>query len=492
MKKIKLFPIILIVCLLFATMAPSAFALEDPQLTADHVLIADMASGRILYSKDMETQTAPASLTKIMTLLIAVEAIENGEATAEDSVEAPADCRIGMDEESSTAGIVPGEVMKFGDVLYCAMLASANEACNIIATHLSGSIDAFVDRMNERAVELGCKNTHFSNTNGLTAADHLSTAYDFYLITKEAISHPMFMTMCNTISYIVPPTNVYGERELNNSNALISSKSIYGDAYLYEGAAGVKTGYTNAAGYCLISTAEKDGIQTVAVVMGSDGPNNSSNPEYCNFVDSIELYDWCFSNFSYKTFITALEAVTKAEIALAEGDGIAILRPTADLELLVANDVAPEDMQLNVTVYEDKLVAPIEAGTVLGEADVIIGGVNYGKIMLATNVNIDLSKSEYIKMRLEQTFDKTWVKVLIIAVLIFLVCYLLLVARYRRLRRKHLKARREAQQRRMEREAQYRAAAPTQAPEATQRFSTIDPAERYTGKIDLDDIFKDR
>lgn len=125
-----------------------------------------------------------------------------------------------MDETSSTANIQPGEQMRYIDLLYCAMLASANEACNIIAACVDGSVSAFVEHMNQRAAELGCVNTHFANTNGLTDAQHYTTAYDLYLLTREAVKHQTFMDICNTKTYQVPATNSSAERNLANSNAL--------------------------------------------------------------------------------------------------------------------------------------------------------------------------------------------------------------------------------------------------------------------------------
>ena len=270
MKKIRVTALILIICTVMCVFAPAASALDAPDVVAHSVVIADMRSDHIIYSKNMYEKVAPASLTKIMSILIAIEAVEAGECSLSDVITAQDDCRIGMESDSSTSDIYPGEQMKLEDLMYCAMLQSANEACNIIGTFLSGSISAFVQRMNDRAAALGCQNTHFANTNGLTDPDHYSTAYDFSLITREAIGHEFFMTICNTISYTVPPTNKTAEpRVLDSTNALICSDSMYGSGYLYEGAAGVKTGYTRAAGYCLISTATRQDVGLLCIVMGS-------------------------------------------------------------------------------------------------------------------------------------------------------------------------------------------------------------------------------
>ena len=150
MKKFRLFPLILLLCMAFTLLAPCAFAVDDPDIGAQRAVIADLDSGRILYSKNMDEKASPASLTKIMTVLLAVEALENGSHTADELVTAQADCRAGMDETSSTANIQPGEQMRYIDLLYCAMLASANEACNIIAPeHLEVCVEDPFGVLNE-------------------------------------------------------------------------------------------------------------------------------------------------------------------------------------------------------------------------------------------------------------------------------------------------------------------------------------------------------
>ena len=224
--------------------------LEMPTLNSKSILLLDRDSGKVLYSRNPDKKMEPASLTKIVTCLIAVEAIEAGTISEDEKVEASKHCMDGLDEESSSTGIVPGERLTMKDLLYCALLGSAGEACNIIAESLAGNISDFVEAMNERVLDLGCTGTHFVNTHGMPANDHYSTASDMMLISAEAMSHPLFAEICNTVSYTVPSTNKSDERIVYNSNALICSQGIYGGNFLYSYAAGIKTGHTAAAGYC--------------------------------------------------------------------------------------------------------------------------------------------------------------------------------------------------------------------------------------------------
>ena len=448
MKKIKIFPLLLLLCLVLTAAAPGAWALEDPQIPALAAVLVDLDSGRVLYEKNMDEERAPASLTKVMTVLLAFEALERGQVAMEDMVTAGTDCREGMDESSSTAGILPGMTLSFRELLYCAMISSANEACNIIASHLAGSVRAFVDQMNQRAGELGCTHTHFVNTNGLPAEGHYSSAYDLYLITREALKFPEFISICDTKTYQPTLSALNDGKPLVNSNALLTPDGAYGDQYVYEYASGVKTGYTRAAGYCLISTAEKDGLRALAVVMGSDGYLNANIDEYRNFEASIDLYDWFFDNFSYQTLLSASAVIEQAPVEFAQDGAKASLVPMESITALVPKDLAEEDVQSAVTVFEDRLVAPIAPGTVLGEVTVTVNGVDYGTVRLVNTANIALARSEYMRMRVAQVFSNRFVLISLAVLALFLLLYLILVLRYRALRRKILRQRRLAEKRR--------------------------------------------
>ena len=473
MKKLRITSLIMALCLLFFAAAPSAYALDEPDVVASSVCIVDADTGRILYSKNLNGKVYPASLTKIMTVLLAVMEIENGNHTLDEEITAQDDCRIFMEDDSSTADIYPGEIMTYEDLLYCCMLASANEACNILATYISGSRDAFVQEMNAFANKLGCTGTCFNNTNGLNDTEHYTTAYDLYLITKEAVQHPLFMTLCNAISHTIPATNTHGERTYYNSNALISADSIYGSSYLYNGAAGVKTGYTRDAGYCLISTCSRNDINLICVVLGSTGVLNSQRADYGNFVDSIALYDWAYENFVHDTVLTTADPIERVPVALAAGDGNAILRPQNDVTLLISRDFLESDMVIDTEIYSDLLTAPIEAGTVLGSATITVKGEYYASVNLVTNIDIEMSKSEYLKLQISNIVSSTWFKVGVSAVIIIFILYLLLVVRYRKLRQKHLREKKLAEIRRRKAwEQQYAGEQPGLSAGKQQSFSS--------------------
>lgn len=440
-KKTRIITLMFLLCLVFTVTAPAALALDDPIIPAPSAVLVDMDSGRVLYGKNMNERRAPASLTKVMTVLLTLEAIQNGEISMDDRVIAQNDCRYLMEEDSSTSGIMPGTEVSVRELLYCALLQSANEACNILATHIAGSIDAFVERMNAKAQELGCVNTHFVTTNGLPAESHYSTAYDLALITRAAIAYPDFLTMCNTLSYTPESTGVNGGKTMYNTNALLTDQSIYGSRYLYRYASGVKTGYTRAAGYCLISTAEKDGVRTLAVVLGCDGLLNANIDKYRNFEASIDLYEWAFRNFSYRILLSPYDMVESVPVAYAKNGVQAELYPQDSIIALVPNDLDFRSINISMTVYEDQLTAPIAAGTVLGEVTVYIDGQNCGTVCLVNTDNIELSQIKYMRAKVAEVFSSRFVVICLVAIGLFLFAHFVRVISYRAKRRKYWRMR---------------------------------------------------
>ena len=482
MKKFRIFPLVLILCLALSAAAPTAWALDDPSLNGKAAVLVDLDSGRVLYGQNENDERAVASLTKVMTVLLALEALDSGRISLEDMVTAQDDCQEGMEEDSSTSGITPGTIISVKDLLYCAMLQSANEACNILGRYLAGSIAGFVEQMNQRAAELGCQHTHFTNTNGLPAEGHYSSAYDQYLIFAEAMKHPMFMDISNTASYQADCAAVNGGEPIGNSNALINITSIYsnGGRYLYEGASGGKTGYTRAAGYCLISTAQRDGIRLLAVAMGCDGALNAEIEDYYNFIDSRTLYDWGFDNFSYRNLLSKNEVIERLEVDMAEDDALAMLRPADDISALMPNEITEADIKREVTIYNRELRAPLAAGTVLGEIRISVGSTVYGTSKLVNSSAIELSRNAYLTQRVAEILSKGWVITLLVILTVFALIYIVLVTRYRRLRKKHLKERRRAEKRRREEELERR-----------RRGIQVNTVDRIDFDADMSEFFDD-
>lgn len=446
MKHIKIPVLCLALVLLLSALSPAAAALDDPQADNSYavVLLAERDAGEtVLYTRNENEVLAPASLTKVMTVLLAVEAVEDGSVKLTDMVTAQPDLYSDISGDSSSVYIAIGETMTLENLLYCAMLESANEACNVIAEYIGGTIADFIDRMNVRAAELGCTNTHFVNTHGLTDPNHYTTAWDFSRILREAATHDLFMEIANTVTYTVPDTNSSAARSLENSNSLINpTNHLYAGDYGYEYARGVKTGHTDAAGYCLAATAEKDGVELLAVIMKAEAYQLADGSWYYgSFVDAKTLFEWAFENFSYQEIVKSTEIITSVPVEMgAEGDSVPV-RPGTSITALLPNDVSLDAFTRTVTIYPTdngdgtSLMAPVSAGQIVGEISVSMNGEVYGTSPLITSTSIDLSRVSYMKGELLETLRRPAVVITFWALVLLLTAYIALVIRYRLKRR---------------------------------------------------------
>ena len=442
MKKLRITAIALCLSIALSLAAPCALAEDEgaPRLSsAKSALIGDLASGRILYNVDAYSRRYPASLTKIMTLLLAVEAVEVGTVSLDDMVTASAECKTGLGNDSSTAYIDRGETMSLKDLLYCAALASANEACNIIAEHVAGSISAFVERMNARAAELGCSGTHFVNTHGMPGSEHYTTAHDLFLIACEGMRHALFAQLVGTREYTTSATNDSEPRSLESSNALINSDSPYSDKYFYTGAVGIKTGYTESAGYCLVSAVQRENTTVIAVVLGAGGDPESK--EFDSFADTVTLLDWCFENFSYRSIVERGYAAARQPLSVDGQSGSVTLVCTQGINALAANALDVSALEKTVTLNTETLDAVPAEGTELGTvsfADPADGTV-YGTVTLvaANDAQLDEPEPQQQTTPQELSREQKLATVIVCAITVFLLLvFILLLVRRNRVNRR--------------------------------------------------------
>lgn len=259
-----------------------------PQIYAESAVIMEASTGTILYNKDMNQQMYPASITKIMTVLLALENLDLSE-----EVTFSHNAVFSIDYNSSHIARDEGEILTVEECLYAILLESANECSNAIAEHIAGSIEAFADMMNKRAAELGCTNTHFVNPHGLPDDNHYTTAYDMALITREAIKHDTFRQISSTPRYTLRATNKKSEELLmNNHHYMISNykTSRYLDDTVFAG----KNGYTTVALNTLVTCANRNGMDLIVVTMKTQGGAERGVPVY---TDTANLLDYASENF---------------------------------------------------------------------------------------------------------------------------------------------------------------------------------------------------
>lgn len=252
---------------------------EGPAITAEAAILMEANTGTILYAKNIHEELYPASTTKILTCLLAVE-----NASLDDTVTFSQTAVSSVPADGSSMGIDAGESLSLEECLYGIMVGSANEAANAVAEHVAGSIENFVELMNERAAELGCTNTHFNNANGLQDSNHYTSAYDLALISREFFDNELLSKIGNTARYHFTPTATQPDDfYLNNKHKLINGEIAY------DGILGGKTGYTDLARETLVTCAEQNGMKLICVVFMDESP--------AQFTDTVTLFDYGFGNF---------------------------------------------------------------------------------------------------------------------------------------------------------------------------------------------------
>ncbi len=313
---------------------------EELSLSGSSYILMDASSGRVLLEKNSQNQMPMASLTKIMTALVAIE-----KGDFEKPIKIDRDC---TNIEGSSIYLRENEVLSLEDLLYGLMLRSGNDAAIAIAKNVGGSLEVFNDMMNEKAKELGLKNTSFRNPHGLSTKDHFSTAYDLAIITKEALKHNLFKTIFLAKTYSA-------DRDINNY-FINKNKTLWE----YQGGDGGKIGYTMEAGRCLVSTASKNQMQLIAVSL------NARNW----FDDNYQLFDYGFENFKSYLVYNKNQCVYKAKLEKADRE----LHVVTEEDLIYPLGTGEIDKVKNHYYFNRNLKLPIEAGEHVGYLESYLNG----------------------------------------------------------------------------------------------------------------------
>lgn len=436
MKATRFFSVFFLMALVVNLLAFPVSATEtslpaDPDIQAKAALLVDANTGNIVYAKNEHQELYPASLTKIMTALLVLEAVDSGKLSLDQQLTA-SDSITELDADGSSAGIKVGEVMTVEQLLYCMLVVSANEACVILAEAVSGDVDTFVDAMNAKAQALGCENTHFVNPTGLHDSQHYTSAWDLYLITQEAMKHEDFMRICDTGDITLPATNLSEARSLHSTNYLISVWRSRG--YYNTDAHGVKTGSTDAAGHCLVSSASKGSLSFISVMLGCEQLHLEGNEiRTMSFYETNRLFDWAFNNFAYQTVLTSDEILKEVAVSLSKIDHVTV-HPAEDVEVLLPKGLAAEDLERTITLKSDPVEAPISAGDVLGTVTLSYDGTDYATVDLLALNDVEASRILTFWRDVKAFFSQTAVKVvgtILLAAVVALLVWKLVFGRRR-------------------------------------------------------------
>lgn len=347
MKDMKKLTLLLSAVLLLVLLPVRAMAVDIP-ITSRAAILMEKETGEILYAQNEHEKLEPASVTKVMTMLLTMEAIDAGKLHYDDIVTVSANAAA---MGGSQVYLKEGEQMTVEDMLKAVCVASGNDACVALAEHISGVTELFVEQMNNRAKELGMNDTHFVNCNGLTAEGHLTSAYDIAVMSRELLLHHDDIHRFSTIWM---DSIRGGEFQLANTNKLIR---------FYDGATGLKTGFTSTAGYCISATAERDGMELIAVIMKGETADSRNT-------DAKALLNYGFSTYALVN-VTPDESFAPVPVALGTADTVQPqLAEQGSHLLLPKNQVG--DLQQSVVVAES-LTAPVEKGQKLGELTVTDG-----------------------------------------------------------------------------------------------------------------------
>ncbi len=431
MKKNQWFCGVLAALLLFIGMPPVFAAENAPETVAQNVLVVSMDTGATIYDKKADERIYPASTTKLMTMAVAVDMIDDLQATITfDKAACYSDLVIG----SSNMGLKDGEVVRIEDLFYGLAICSANEAANALAIHLCGSISAFVDKMNEKAAEWGMTQTHFVNAHGLPNENHYTTARDMSIVAKRVFTDERLLPFVSQSSYTLPATNKNAERTIITTNQLLRMNA--GNNY-YKYAIAGKTGSTTAAGYNLISCAKYGGMEYLCLTMNA----SYTNPGNPVFADSIALYKWAFKNYSVRTLLDQSTSVCEVKVALCAKNDHVILVPEKPVEAVVAND---EDLNAFERVIDTKpmVYAPVAVGDVLGTVTLKKDGVEYGKVNLVASTALDRSAILYYLYLIRKFFSNLLVRILVVVIGIAVIGYVFYMIHQNNNRRRRKIARR--------------------------------------------------
>ena len=394
--------------------------LEDPSVQAKAALLVDRTSGTVLYSLNQDEQLYPSSLVKVVSALLVLEAVEEGKLSLDQQIPATATALAAT--VGATVGIDEGELLTVRELLACMLVVSANDASNILAEAVAGSVENFVTLMNQRARELGCTNSNFTNPTGEHNDNMYTSAWDMYLITEEAMRHEDFLPICDSADFIIPATNTSDERHLRTTNYLLSNWWAIG--YMYRDAHGIKDSSSTQAGHCLITTAAKNDLDLISVMLGAKKVTlDNGKTQYQSFSETTRLMKWGFSSFSYQTILTPNDMLASMPVTMSDSDAVA-LHSAKEITVLMPVVLAPEDLTRTIRFKTKSVEAPVEVGQQLAEVELSYGEDVYAVVPLVALNSVAVSENMVMERNVQEFFQRAEVKIAIISVVLLIVMFL--------------------------------------------------------------------
>lgn len=331
---------------------------EELELDLKAALMYEMNSGTLLYTMNPDEKMYPASVTKVMTCLVAME-----KGNLEDVLTVSREVVYSRDPAGSNVDLKVEEKMTLKELLYCLMVASANDAASTISEYIAGSEEAFVELMNEKAAELGCTNTHFANPHGLHDENHYTCARDLAKIMMAALEYDIFNEIYSTKTYEVPATNKSEARQLVSTNYMIEQSQV--EHYYDKRVIGGKTGFTTPAGRCFVGVSESGEMKVLTVALGgSTGNNQYGALVYGSFEGTGDMIDYAFGRLAVGQVLTPEAIMKSIPVEGGENDTQAVVMESVDA--VIPQDVPASQLEYEYVLDSDTLTAPVEAGAPVG------------------------------------------------------------------------------------------------------------------------------
>ena len=403
----------------------------DGDTVSDAIYLENLNNGTVVYEKNAGERHYPASTTKIMTFIVTAENVEDWDST---KVTVKQEVIDGLDPESTVMGLAQhvGEQVSVRDLLYGLMLPSGNDAALVLADYVGGGISGFAEKMNAKASELGCTGTHFANPHGLFDAEHYTTAHDMALIAKHAMTIPGFMEICNTVHYTPE-----GFADLHNTNYMLDQEEE-GGMYYYPYTKGIKTGYLDEAGKCLVTSADKDGTQYLCICLGADF-SFEENVNYA-MLDTAKLYAWAYADLGEQTLYSPSDSLASVDVQYVKNEKKLSAVPEKAVTAFLPNNYDKSKLTTDIQCAE-KVEAPVKKGDVLGTVsvkyeDAVVGTVN---LVAAEDVEREISAPEVF---MKENTPLVIVLAVALGAVVILVIVLIAVLAARKRRKARAKGRR--------------------------------------------------
>ncbi len=399
----------------------------------DHCIGAylyNFENDEVLYSVGADERVYPTSTVKLMTGIVAIEELGD-DLSRQVTITAEMLSKVA----GNNVGLLAGEVVTVEQLLYAMLVNSANDAAMVLAYAACGSVEAFVERMNEKANTLGAYDTYYANPTGMHNDAMVTTVADTAIIAKYAYTLPLFMEIVSTPKYVMEATNLSDYRNIYNRNCLLSK--YYNVNYPYPRATGMNAGATTQGGYAICATAEESstGLSYLAIVMGADEEDGA----IYSYVNAIKLFEWAFQNYDYIEVLSADRIICELPVRLSSTLDYVTLVPSENIEVYLPTTVDVErDIRYSYNTYADTMDAPIATGEEAGTITVLMGERILGSCTLVTTSSVARSEFLYFLARVRQFSQSRFFIATVVAAVVLSIVYVLLKAHWRE---KHIRSR---------------------------------------------------